>query len=267
MRRFVLTLPLLALLLPGCKKVDELEAALADAQKQLGATQAELDREKQKNSELQAENESLQSRMAQLDIEIKGLNDQIEQLAKNANATKAELDELRAEKAKREAELAVYRQLINDLRSLVDAGTIKLKFRKGRLTVELANAILFDSGSAKLKKEGKQALADLSTALKKAGQRDFLIAGHTDNIPMKSAKFANNWELSSGRAITVVKSLEENGMNPKMLGAAGFAEHDPVGDNASKEGRAENRRIEIILMPKLGEIPGMKEMLMNGGKS
>ncbi len=146
----------------------------------------------------------------------------------------------------------------------MDAGTIKLKFRKGRLTVELANAILFDSGSAKLKKEGKQALADLAVALKKAGQREFLIAGHTDNIPMKSAKFANNWELSSGRAITVVKELEENGMNPKMLGAAGFAEHDPVGDNSSKDGRAENRRIEIILMPKLGEIPGMKEMLMEG---
>lgn len=260
MRRLVLVIPLFALAATGCKK-DELQAALDEANAKLAATQKDLAAEKQANSELRAEKQTLEERIADLEAEKVQLEAQIDDLAKKAGVTAKELAELRKEKMAREKELKVYKDLIAQLKKLVDAGTIKLGFRKGRMVVELDNSILFDSGKTKLKEEGQAALAELTTALASVGQREFLISGHTDNVPIRSKRFRNNWELSTARAVEVVTFMTENGMKPSNVGAAGFGEFDPVGDNNSDEGRAQNRRIEIILMPKLGEIPGLREML------
>ena len=260
MRRFALLLPLVALAAGGCKK-DELQAALDEANAKLSATQSELDAQKKTNADLQAENQTLQEKIAELEEEIRQLNAQIDQLAKEAGVTKAELDELRKEKAKREKELQVYKNLFAELKALVDAGTIKVVFRKGRLVVELASSVLFDSGKATLSDAGREALTQLGTALNSVKDRDFLVAGHTDNVPIRTARFRSNWDLSTSRAVEVVTFLIEQGFPPKHIGAAGFGEFDPVGDNETEEGRAQNRRIEVILMPNLGDIPGMKEML------
>jgi len=256
----------LALLLPGCKK-DELEKALAEANEKLSSTQRDLDSERQKNKQLKAENDELSQRIAQLDAEIKVLEAQLDDLAREAGITKAELEELRKEKAKRLAELQVYKDLFGQLKALVDAGTIQVEFRKGMLVVKLSSAILFDSGKTDLKEQGQTALGDLAKALKTVGGRDFLVSGHTDNVPIKTARFKSNWELSTARAVEVVKFLIEVGMDPNHIGAAGFGEHDPASDNSTEEGRAQNRRIEVVLLPKLGDIPGMKEMLMGSKKS
>ena len=261
MRSAAIAVLVAGLTLTGCKK-DELEAALAEAQAQLEDTKNKLSAEEAKNKKLREENESLQARIAELEQEGKNLNDQLEQLAKDANITKKELDELRAEKAKRLAELQVYRDLFAKLKALVDAGTIKLQFRRGRVVVKMASEVLFDSGKAELKEEAHEALTTVASALAAVPDRDFLAAGYTDNVPIKTARFKSNWELSTGRAIEVVKFLIANGMPADRIGAAGFGENDPVGDNSTDEGRAQNRRIEIILMPKLGNIPGLKEMLM-----
>ncbi|MBK8260788.1 MAG: OmpA family protein [Nannocystis sp.] len=266
MRRALLALLIPAVLLSGCKR-KELEAALDEANKKLSATEQALDAEKAKNKQLQSENQSLQAKIAELEGSIKQLESQIDDLARKAGMTAQELEELRKEKAKRLAELQVYKDLFGRLKSLVDAGTIQVEFRKGMLVVKLASAILFDSGKTELKGEGQQALTDLSVALKTVGDREFLVAGHTDNIPIKTARFKSNWELSTSRAIEVVRYMVEQGMDPVHIAPAGFGEFDPVSDNGTEEGRALNRRIEIILMPKLGDIPGMKEMLMGGKKS
>ncbi len=266
MRRALFAVMTLALLVPGCKK-DELEKALAEANEKLSATQRDLDSERQKNKQLKAENDELSQRIAQLDAEIKVLEAQLDDLAREAGVTKAELEELRKEKAKRLAELQVYRDLFGQLQALVDAGTIQVEFRKGMLVVKLSSAILFDSGKTDLKGEGQTALADLAKALKTVKGRDFLVSGHTDNVPIKTARFKSNWELSTARAVEVVKYLIEVGMGADHLGAAGFGENDPAADNSTEEGRAQNRRIEIVLLPKLGDIPGMKEMLMGKKKS
>ncbi len=260
MRRFALLLPVVALTAAGCKK-DELQAALDEANAKLASTEADLAKQKQANGELQAENQQLQDKIAELEEEIRQLEAQIDQLAKEAGVTKAELDELRKEKAKREKELAVYKNLFAELKALVEAGTIKVVFRKGRLVVELASSILFDSGKASLSDAGREALTKLAKALASVKGRDFIVAGHTDNMPMRGARYKSNWELSTARAVEVVTHLIEQGMPPKHIGAAGFGEFDPVGDNNTDEGRAQNRRIEVILMPNLGDIPGMKEML------
>ncbi|EDM78876.1 putative chemotaxis MotB protein [Plesiocystis pacifica SIR-1] len=261
MRRVAILLPLFALLAGGCKKVDELQAALDASQAELKKTQKELEAERQANVELEAENQTLQERIAELEAEIEQLERQIKDLAEKAGLTEKELAELRAEKAKREAELQVYRDLFASLKKMVDAGTIKVGFREGRLVVKLDEGILFDSGRAKLKKEGQAALTELIAPLRDVN-RDWIVAGHTDNVPIKTAKFQSNWELSSARAVEVVTFLIDTGMPAERIGSAGYAEFDPVADNSSPEGRAQNRRIEIVLMPTIPK--NLQDMLSNG---
>ena len=272
MRSIVVALLLSSLALGGCKR-KELEAALAEANKKLEATNGELGAERGKNKQLTEENQTLQQKIASLEAdivrlsgEIKVLEEQNSDLAKKAGATAEELKALRAEKAKRNAELQVYKDLFGKLKALVDAGTIQVEFRKGRLVVKLASSILFDSGKTELKPEGQTALANLAAALKSLNDREFLVAGHTDNVPIKTAKFKNNWDLSTARAVEVVQYLISQGMTSKNIGAAGYGEFDPITDNKTEEDKAKNRRIEVILMPLLGDIPGMQEML-TGGKS
>jgi chemotaxis protein MotB len=88
--------------------------------------------------------------------------------------------------------------------------------------------------------------------------RHFLVAGHTDNIPIKSKKFASNWELSTARAVEVVKLLVDSGMKPSQIGAAGYAEFDPAAPNATPDGQKQNRRIEIVVEPNLSELPSLE---------
>jgi chemotaxis protein MotB len=257
MRRVAILLPLFALMLGGCKK-DELEAALAKAEAELAQTRKDLEAQKQANAELQSENQTLQERISELEGEIVQLEAQIKDLAEKAGITEKELAELRAEKAKREKELEVYRNLFASLKKMVDAGTIKVGFREGRLVVQLDDAILFDSGRARLKKSGQEAIAGLVDPLKQV-KRDWIVAGHTDNVPIKTATFNSNWELSSARAVEVVNFLIEQGMPAERVGAAGYAEFDPVADNSTSEGRAQNRRIEIMLMPTIPQ--NLQDML------
>lgn len=259
------TLLCLGVSLGGCKR-KELEAALAETQAKLTKTEQDLASERQSNEQLRQENQTLQQRIAELEEEIEQLEAQIDDLAKKQGMTAKELAELRKEKAKREAELKVYRDLFAKLKALIDAGTIQVVVRDGRLTLKLANAILFDSGRVELKPEGEAAIAQLVPALQSVGDREFLVAGHTDNVPIKTARFKSNWELSTARAVTVVKYMVSQGYPAANVGAAGYGENDPVESNDTEEGKASNRRIEIILMPKLGELPGLKEMLKANAK-
>lgn len=273
MRKFAAVLLLSTLALTGCKR-KELEAALDEANKKLSATESQLRDEQSKNQKLSDDNQTLEQKIAELEkevarlgTEIKVLEEQNADLARKAGATAEELKKLREEKAKRVAELQVYKDLFAKLKALVDAGTIKVEVRKGRFVVKLASSILFDSGKTDLKTEGQAALGNLAGALKSLSDREWLVSGHTDNVPIKTAKFKNNWELSTARAVEVVQFLITQGMPQGTLGAAGYGDVDPVADNASEDGKAQNRRIEIVLMPLIGEIPGLKEMLTGGGQS
>jgi chemotaxis protein MotB len=264
MRRAAILLPVFALLLGGCKK-DELEAALAKAEAELAQTRKDLEAQKKANADLTAQNQTLQERIAELEGQIKGLDaeiaeleGQLKDLAAKAGMTERELAELRAEKAKREAELDVYRNLFASLKKMIDAGTIKVGFREGRLVVQLDDAILFDSGRAKLKQSGQDAIAALVQPLKDV-KRDWIVAGHTDNVPIKTATYSSNWELSQSRALEVVGFMIEQGMPAESVGAAGYAEFDPVADNSTPEGRAQNRRIEIMMMPTIPQ--NLQDML------
>jgi len=261
MRRAFLALTMLSIAVPtGCKR-KELERQLAETQKQLTDTQSALSQEKSANEKLRGDVKTYEEQVAQLQEELAQVNAQLEDLGRQHGITANELAELRAEKAKREKELQVYKDLFGQLKKLVDAGTIEVVFRKGRMTVKLANAILFDSGKSRLREQGEATVAELVPALLSVGDREFIVAGHTDNVPIRTARFNSNWELSTARAVSMVAAMVAAGYPASRLGAAGFAEFDPIASNDDPEGKELNRRIEIVLMPNLGEIPGMKEML------
>jgi len=180
-------------------------------------------------------------------------------LAKKLGATKMEIDELRKARAMAEQRTKTFRQLLDRLKSMISSGKLQVEIRKGRMIVKMSDKILFDPGKTKLKADGQVALKQLAAVLKDIGERDYLIAGHTDNIPIKTRQFKSNWELSAARAVEVVKFMQREGVDPKHLSAAGFSEFDPVGDNAAEEGRRSNRRIEIILMPNIEELPKIEQ--------
>jgi chemotaxis protein MotB len=135
---------------------------------------------------------------------------------------------------------------------LIDAGHLHVTTRHGRVVLVLHNDILFDPGEVDLKPAGKTAVAEVAATLRGVGARRFQVAGHTDSEPITTEKkklFPTNWELSSARAISVVKLLTSEGVDPAVLSAAGYGPYDPVASNATPDGMAKNRRIEITLVP------------------
>ena len=226
---------------------------------------AQLDQVRAELTTAQGTIKTLEQKVSELQQDIEAKQAQIDALEQKLAANEAELADLRAAKAEREKELETYRQLFARLKKLIDAGTIKVVFRKGKMMVAMSSAVLFDSGKAKLKQDGVATLNEITAALASLGDRDFLVAGHTDNVPIKTAKYASNWELSTQRAIVVVNHMMSQGFPSEHIGAAGYAEVDPVASNDDETGRAQNRRIEIILMPNLGELKGIREMLEGGG--
>jgi chemotaxis protein MotB len=142
---------------------------------------------------------------------------------------------------------------------MIGAGEIRVYRRRGRIMVALPSSVLFRSGKARLSTAGQRAVAKVGAVLAKLPDRRFLVAGHTDNVPIRTAKFEDNWDLSSSRAVIVTRFMIANGVNPTMLASAGYGEFDPLGPNNSKSARQANRRIEIILMPNIDELPGLPD--------
>jgi len=128
---------------------------------------------------------------------------------------------------------------------------VRLKMEKKGLAVIFVAEVLFDPGRAKLKKETLYILDKVAKVLKKDIPSSYKISveGHTDNQPIKYSKWKSNWELSCHRALSVLHYLEKKGISSYRLSATGFGEYHPVADNSTKEGRALNRRVEIIIIP------------------
>jgi chemotaxis protein MotB len=180
-----------------------------------------------------------------------------QEMASNLNATKAELDELRQQHADADKRLAAFKALGEKLRKMIDAGKLEVITRRGRMIVKLPAEVLFGSGSAQLSPDGQPPLKELAAVLKQFPDRRFMVAGHTDNVPIGPSSYKSNWELSTARAVTVTEFLASMGVNPARLAAAGYSEYDPIRSNNSDAGRAENRRIEIVLLPNVEEISGL----------
>lgn len=190
-----------------------------------------------------------------------------EELAGAANAhegLRARLDEahraledLRARERLARARLETYRGLLRQLRTMIDAGHLRVRILRNRMVVELPEAVLFDSGSADVKPAGREVLTALAPVLTGVQSRAFQVAGHTDDVPIRTRRFPSNWELSLGRAMAVTRLLIEAGLPPTRVSAAGYADTEPVAPNDDDAGRQQNRRIEIVLVPNLEELPDL----------
>ncbi len=170
-------------------------------------------------------------------------------------ACQSNVEDLRDQKAEAKAIVAEFNGLTRRFQKMIDSGKLEVVFRRGEMVVKLPSRVLFPSGSATLSKGGEEALAEVAAVLKTMRHRRFTVAGHTDNVPIRSKEFANNWELSSARAVNVTQMLVRKGVRPRSLVAAGYGEFAPVATNKSKAGRQRNRRIEIILEPDLSKLP------------
>jgi chemotaxis protein MotB len=163
-------------------------------------------------------------------------------------AARQEQSKLTEEKGKLEAKSAQYEQLAKSLEGQIAAGQIEISELKGRMTVKLKDRILFSSGSAAIGKDGKLALDAVADAFKDLKGKNVIVGGYTDNVPIgKKSGYQDNWDLSAARAASVVRYLQSKGVDPHMLGVAGYSEYRPLASNESAEGRSQNRRIEVML--------------------
>jgi len=171
-------------------------------------------------------------------------------LAANQQLTQ-ERQQLRAEKEAVAQQLgSTYQALIDKMKSEIDNGQITISELKGKLTVNLVDAILFDSGKAEIKAEGLLVLQKVVDILKEVSGKTIRIEGHTDNVKIVGVlaqRYPSNWELAAARAVNVARFLQDRGIDPHNLNAVAHGEYKPVAENDSEPGRARNRRIEIVL--------------------
>ena len=168
----------------------------------------------------------------------------------------------RIEEAKKREELAqerieTFRAMLLRLRAMIDNNALELRIVRNQMVVKLPEAVLFDTGKAKLKPEGQDLLKEVAGVLTEVQGRDFQVAGHTDDVPIANWRYPSNWHLSAARAITVARFLVTHGVEPHRIGAAGYADTRPVSTERTPEARRLNRRIEIALMPSLDELPDL----------
>lgn len=196
----------------------------------------------------------LRSKSDTLSKNINELRQQVAELKAENSKLNDDVSELQKAKEEKVKEVSVtYEQLLANMKNEIAKGQVTISELKGKLTVNMEAAILFDSGRADVKPEGLDILNKMVETLKGVTDKAIRIEGHTDNVQIAGGltrTFPTNWELSAARAINVTKFLQQQGIDPRNLSAAAFAEHKPVADNSSKEERAKNRRIEITLVAK-----------------
>lgn len=244
-------------------EADELTKRLAALQKKHDDLVAENDALKGRNEEMTLQNERLTTDLAYVSDQRDKLasdKEELDLVRKMADLS-SENDKLRREcaaleKAKEEQVRNVsstYEDLLEKMKTEISKGQVTISELKGKLTVNMVDSILFDSGKAEVKEGGLEVLRKVISILKDVTDKSIRIEGHTDNVQIiggLAKRYPTNWELSSARAINVARYLQEQGIDPGLLSAVAYGEWKPVGDNDTQEGKAKNRRIEIILVPK-----------------
>jgi chemotaxis protein MotB len=226
---------------------------------QYDAKAQEADAAKQQAAQLQQQTAQLQSQLTADDQTISQLKGALGMAQSQAmtDDQKAQLDEAKRAMAEAQERGKLLEDLQSKFKSMVDAGHLKVTVRHGRVVLQLRNDVLFDTGESEVKPDGKKALAEVASTLRTVSLKRFQVAGHTDTQPItteKKKQFPTNWELSTARAISVVKLLTAQGVDPASLSAAGYGPYDPVVPNTNADSMAKNRRIEITLVPNLPDI-------------
>jgi len=251
---------------PGWEQYNAKVAELQRFKKQSEEAQAKCQKEAESLQAairvLSQQNDRLKQRLKQLGEDVSKLEAEKGTIAEDLEKQKRQLEELKKAQAATEARLRQFKDLLAKFKAMIDAGKLQVEIRNGKMTVKLPEGILFPSGKAELKPEGQAVIEQVTDILRAVPNRSFQVAGHTDNVPVgRGSRFRSNWELSAARALAVVKVMIDRGMEPKRLSAAGYADTDPVESNDTPEGRAKNRRTEIVLLPNIEELPSFDELL------
>jgi len=254
---------LLAALATGCVSSgthEQLQARHTDEQKKTATLEAELDQARRRIDQLDQERSALQASLSEAQKAKAAMLTDNNQLSANIEQMQQALMELDVRKRAAEARVQEFRELVARFKPLVDTGKLTVKIVDGRMVVVLATDVLFGSGSAKLSETGKAGIQEVAVLLASLGDKRFQVEGHTDSVPIKSSQFPSNWELAAARALTVVKTMVESGMVAERISGASYAEFKPAASNETPEGKAQNRRIEIVLVPDLSTMPGFEEL-------
>ncbi|MCK6588238.1 MAG: OmpA family protein [Polyangiaceae bacterium] len=238
-------------------------------QSQHGETEARL---AQTNKELEAAKlrvAELEKKLQDMGVDLSKLNESLQQKDEKVSALSASLEEREkalAEYKARARQLEAIKARFELLRKKLDELTklgLAVNIRRNRMVISLPGDVLFDSGKETLKKEGQDILEKVAGVIKNDRSlldRDYQVAGHTDNKPLAGGIFKDNWGLSLMRAREVLLYLQKQGMPRQHWSAAGFADTDPVATNATDDGRQKNRRCDLIVVPSVEEMLDLKEI-------
>jgi chemotaxis protein MotB len=162
----------------------------------------------------------------------------------------AQLNQLRTEKEKAGQQA---KSLEAEMRAELESKDVAISKLQGKLTVTIVDRVMFDSGEAIMKPDGAAVMQKIADLLAGHPELKIHVTGHTDNVPIRQSaqsRFSSNWELSAARALAAVHGLtEKSGVDPRRVGAVAYGEFRPIADNATAEGRARNRRIEVTILP------------------
>jgi chemotaxis protein MotB len=234
-------------------------------------TEAELDRVRAQVEQLKGELEKMGVNMESLNEQLQQTGTQKEQLSKSVQDMQRALDEYKTRAAQLERIKQRFEALRDKLKKLTELG-LKVEIRRNRMVIRLPGDVLFASGQDALRPEGKKVLDAVAEVIRKDPQlssRYFQVAGHTDDKPLLGGRFGDNWGLSLMRARQVLLYLIEpvdpkkggGGLNKTRLHPAGYGETDPVAKNDTDEGRQQNRRVELVLLPDVEEMLDLRSLL------
>lgn len=191
-----------------------------------------------------------------LQRQLREANEEVWEVAQRGRALTTSLAAAEARAQELEARAAevtrAQQSLETEMRRALESKDVTISELQGKLTVDIVDRVLFDTGEATLKPEGVEVLRKVASVLAQAPNRQVHVIGHTDNVPIRASprsRYASNWELSTARALAAVRFLtEEAGVEARRIGAVGYGEFRPIADNATPEGRARNRRIAIVVL-------------------
>jgi chemotaxis protein MotB len=252
-------------------KYNELLAMHTRSVQEADAKAAELERAKSQVDQLKGELEKMGVNMESLNEQLQQTGTQKEQLSKNVQDMQRALDEYKARAAQLERIKQRFEALRDKLKKLTELG-LKVEIRRNRMVIRLPGDVLFASGQDKLRPEGQKVLDAVAEVIRKDAQlsaRYFQVAGHTDDKPLAGGRFGDNWGLSVMRArqvlVYLIAPLDPKkgggGLSSTRLHAAGYGETDPVVKNDTDEGRQQNRRVELVLMPDVEEMLDLRSLL------
>ncbi len=206
-------------------------------------------------SDLEKTIKELKNKVGLLGTQKKDADDQLSQTKQEIEAQRQRLQQLQDFIDQQQKATEALRKKIADALTGFNTNELTVTMKNGRVYISMQEGLLFPSGSAVVNPKGKEALAKVAGVLNTSQEVNINIEGHTDSLPIHTKMYEDNWALSTARATSIARVLiDEYKVKPAKLVASGRSENDPIATNSTPEGRAQNRRTEIILEPKLDEL-------------